>query len=254
MEIHPDRLVLNGTKWWSTGALHPDCGLLVFVGRSSEDGPRHARHSLALVPRDAPGVRVVRALTVFGDADPPYGHAEVAFDGVELPRSALLGEPGQGFALAQARLGPGRIHHCMRLLGAAERGLALLCQRAQARVAFGRPLVDLGANRTVIAQARIDLEMARLLTLKAAYAIDQGGARHAQTEIAAIKVVAPALACRILDQAMQIHGGAGLSEDTPLAALYAQARLLRLADGPDEVHLATVARLELARAQARGAS
>ncbi|MBO87092.1 MAG: hypothetical protein CL927_17220 [Deltaproteobacteria bacterium] len=200
---------------------------------------------MVLVPRHTPGVKVERMLTVFGDQDPPYGHGEVSFDQVRVPKDHLIAGPGMGFAIAQGRLGPGRIHHCMRLIGAAERALEFLCNRAVQRVAFGKPIANLGGNRDIIAKARIDIEMARLLTLKAAWVIDHKGVREAMTEIAAIKVVAPQMACRIIDQTMQIHGGAGLSEDFPLAAMYAGARILRLADGPDEVHRAFIARREL---------
>ncbi|MFT4621888.1 MAG: acyl-CoA dehydrogenase [Myxococcota bacterium] len=245
--IDGDEVVLNGRKWWSTGIGHPDCAILVFMGLTRPDAHRHSRHSMVLVPRSTPGVTVERMLTVFGDADPPYGHGEVSFTDVRVPAANVLLGPGRGFEIAQGRLGPGRIHHCMRLIGAAERALELLCQRATSRVAFGRPLAKLGGNRDIIANARIDIEMARLLTLKAAWLIDTVGVLGAMTEISAIKVVAPNVACRVIDQAIQIHGGAGLSEDLPLAAMYAHARVLRLADGPDEVHRGLVARWELAR-------
>ncbi len=243
--LEGDEVVLDGRKWWSTGVGHPHCRVLVFMGLTDPEAHRHARHSMVLVPRDTPGVRVERMLTVFGDADPPYGHGEVSFTDVRLPASNILLGPGRGFEIAQGRLGPGRIHHCMRLIGAAERALELLCRRSVSRVAFGRPLANLGGNRDIIANARIDIEMARLLTLKTAWLIDSVGALGALTEISAIKVVAPTLACRIIDQAMQMHGGAGLSEDLPLAAMYASARVLRLADGPDEVHRGLVSRWEL---------
>lgn len=240
-----DEVVIHGRKWWSTGVGHPDCKILIFMGLTDPTAPKYARHSMVLVPRDAPGVTVERMLTVFGDQDPPYGHGEVSFNQVRVPHDHLIAGPGMGFAIAQGRLGPGRIHHCMRLIGAAERALKYLCSRAVDRVAFGKPLANLGGNRDIIAKARIDIEMARLLTLKAAWVIDHKGVREAMTEIAAIKVVAPQMACRIIDQTMQIHGGAGLSEDFPLAAMYAGARILRLADGPDEVHRAFIARREL---------
>lgn len=243
--VDGDEVVINGTKWWSTGVGHPHCELLIFMGLTDPDGPKYARHSMVLVPRNTPGVKVERMLHVFGDQDPPFGHGEVRFTDVRVPVENLIAGPGMGFAIAQGRLGPGRIHHCMRLIGAAERALTHLCERATSRVAFGKPLANLGGNRDIIANARIDIEMARLLTLKAAWAIDRKGVREAMTEIAAIKVVAPSLACRVIDQAMQIHGGAGLSEDFPLAAMYAGARILRLADGPDEVHRAFIARREL---------
>ena len=243
--VDGDEVVINGRKWWSTGVGHPDCQLIIFMGLTDPEGPKYARHSMVLVPRHAPGVKVERMLHVFGDMDPPYGHGEVSFTNVRVPVDHLIAGPGMGFAIAQGRLGPGRIHHCMRLIGAAERALTYLCKRATSRVAFGKPLANLGGNRDIIANARIDIEMARLLTLKAAWAIDHKGVREAMTEIAAIKVVAPSLACRIIDQSMQMHGGAGLSEDLPLAAMYAGARVLRLADGPDEVHRAFIARREL---------
>ncbi len=243
--IDGDEVVLNGRKWWSTGIGHPDCQVLIFMGLTDPDAPRYLQHSMVLVPKNTPGVQIERMLTVFGDADPPYGHGEVTFTNVRLPVENVLVGPGMGFAIAQGRLGPGRIHHCMRLIGAAERALRLMCERSTERVAFGKPLANLGGNRDIIANARIDIEMARLLTLKAAWTIDQHGVREAMTDIAAIKVVAPSLACRVIDQAMQMHGGAGMSEDFPLAAMYAGARILRLADGPDEVHRGFIARREL---------
>ncbi len=245
--LEGDEVVINGRKWWSTGVGHPDCQILIFMGLSDPTAPKYARHSMVLVPRNTPGVKVERMLSVFGDQDPPYGHGEVSFTNVRVPKENLIAGLGMGFAIAQGRLGPGRIHHCMRLIGAAERALDYLCRRAVSRVAFGKPLANLGGNRDIIAKARIDIEMARLLTLKAAWVIDEKGVRDAMTEIAAIKVVAPQLACRVIDQAMQMHGGAGLSEDFPLAAMYAGARILRLADGPDEVHRAFIARRELKR-------
>ena len=243
--VDGNEVVLNGRKWWSTGVGHPDCKVLIFMGLTDPTAPKYARHSMVLVPMDAPGVKVERMLSVFGDQDPPYGHGEVSFTNVRLPLDAFIGGPGMGFAIAQGRLGPGRIHHCMRLIGATERALEMLCTRAVQRVAFGKPLANLGGNRDIIANARIDIEMARLLTLKAAWTIDEKGVRDAMTEIAAIKVVAPQMACRVIDQAMQMFGGAGLSEDFPLAAMYAGARILRLADGPDEVHRAFIGRREL---------
>ncbi|MEL6346381.1 MAG: acyl-CoA dehydrogenase family protein [Myxococcota bacterium] len=243
--VEGDEIVINGRKWWSSGVGHPNCTILIFMGLTDPDAPRHSQHSMVLVPKDAPGVKVERLLPVFGDKDPPYGHGEVSFTNVRVPASNLIAGPGMGFAIAQGRLGPGRIHHCMRCIGASERALEYLCRRAVSRVAFGKPLANLGGNRDIIAQARIDIEQARLLTLKAAWTIDRFGVRDAMTMIAAIKVAAPSLACRIIDQAMQVHGGGGLSEDFPLASMYAQARVLRLADGPDEVHRAFIARREL---------
>jgi alkylation response protein AidB-like acyl-CoA dehydrogenase len=245
--VEGDEVVLNGRKWWSTGIGHPDCRVLIFMGLTNPEANRHSRHSMVLVPKDTPGVKVERLLTVFGDQDPPYGHGEVTFTDVRLPVDHFILGPGRGFEIAQGRLGPGRIHHCMRLIGATEVALELLCERAVDRVAFGKPLVNLGGNRDIIANARIDIEMIRLLTLKAAHLIDTVGVFGAMTEISAIKVVAPNVACRIIDQAMQVHGGAGLSDDFPLAAMYAGARVLRLADGPDEVHRGLVARWELAK-------
>ena len=245
--VEGDEVVINGRKWWSTGVGHPDCKVLIFMGLTHPDAHRHARHSMVLVPRDHPGVKVERLLTVFGDADPPYGHGEVSFTDVRVPVENVILGPGRGFEIAQGRLGPGRIHHCMRCIGASERALELMIRRAADRVAFHKPLVNLGGNRDIIANARIDIEMARLLTLKAAWLIDTQGVFAAMTEISAIKVVAPTVACRIIDEAMQMHGGAGLSEDFPLAAMYAGARILRLADGPDEVHRGLVARWELTK-------
>lgn len=243
--VGQDELVLNGRKWWSTGIGHPKCEVIIFMGLSNPDAHRHSQHSMVLVPKNSPGVKVERMLSVFGDYDAPYGHGEVTFTNVRLPRSALISEPGAGFAIAQGRLGPGRIHHCMRAIGAAERALSLLIQRAQSREAFGRPLYKLGGNVDIIANARISIEQARLLTLKAAWQIDQVGAMQALSDVSQIKVVAPMVLQTIVDQAIQIHGGAGLSDDFPLTALYAMARVLRLADGPDEVHRALITKLEL---------
>ncbi len=247
--VEGDEIVLNGRKWWSTGIGHPHCEIIIFMGLTDPTANRHAQHSMVLVPKDTPGVKVERMLTVFGDQDPPYGHGEVSFTDVRVPVENFILGPGRGFEIAQGRLGPGRIHHCMRLLGAAERALELMCARAVSRVAFKKPLVNLGGNRDLIANARIDIEMARLLTLKAAWLIDSQGVFAAMSEISAIKVVAPNVALRVLDQAMQMHGGAGLSDDFPLAAMYAAARVLRLADGPDEVHRGLVARWELMKYQ-----
>jgi len=250
-KLEGDRVVLNGRKWWSTGAGHPDCAFLIFMGVSNPGGDKHRRHSLVLVPKDTPGVTVERMLPVFGYYDPPYGHGEVAFNNVELPRAAVIGEPGAGFAMAQARLGPGRIHHCMRLIGAAEKALELMCRRGLGREAFGKPLAALGGNRERIAAARIAIDQARLLVLNAAWRLDRDGARGARREISQIKVAVPSAAEQVIDMAIQLHGGAGLSDDFPLAALYTQARTLRIADGPDEVHRELIARLELRRYQDR---
>ncbi|HEY4276811.1 MAG TPA: acyl-CoA dehydrogenase family protein [Conexibacter sp.] len=248
IDQHGDELVLNGRKWWTTGALHPRCRVLIVMGRTDggagSDTAAHRQQSMVLVPLDAPGVDVVRSLPVFGYVH-PEGHGELRFTDVRVPRSNLVGELGGGFAIAQARLGPGRIHHCMRALGAAERALELMCARAQARETFGQPLAARANIGDWIAEARIELEMARLLVLKTAWLIDTVGAKHARTEIAAIKVAAPNVALKVIDRAIQVHGGAGVSDDTPLAAMYATVRTLRLADGPDEVHKQSIARQEL---------
>lgn len=245
--VEGSEIVLNGRKWWSSGVGHPDCKVGIFMGVSDPNAPRHQRHSMVLVPLDAPGVTIERMLPVFHSYDAPYGHGEVSFHNVRLPLNALIAGPGRGFEIAQGRLGPGRIHHCMRAIGAAERALKLLCQRASQRVAFGKPLFELGGNRDIIADARMRIDMARLLTLKAAWMIDKVGVHNAMSEISQIKVVAPNVAQDVIDQAIQIHGGAGLSDDFPLAALYAYARVLRIADGPDEVHRNLIAKLEWKR-------
>jgi acyl-CoA dehydrogenase len=243
-----DTYVVTGRKWWSSGAMSGRCAVSIVMGVSDPDGPRHRRHSMILVPMDTPGVRVVRPTTVFGYADRAHGgHAEIHFDGVRVPAGNLLGVEHEGFALAQARLGPGRIHHCMRLIGMAERALDLMCRRTLARQAFGGPIADQGVVRDWIAEARIRLEQARLLVLKAAWLMDTTGNKAAALEIAAIKVVVPETARWVIDRAIQAHGAAGVSADTPLASLYTHARTLQIADGPDEVHRRTVARRELAR-------
>jgi len=243
--IEGSEVILNGRKWWSSGVGHPQCKVGIFMGVSDPDAPRHQRHSMVLVPMDAKGVKIERMLPVFHAYDAPFGHGEVSFNDVRLPLDSIIAGPGRGFEIAQGRLGPGRIHHCMRALGAAERALRLLCQRAQERVAFGKPLVDLGGNRDIIANARIRIDMARLLTLKAAWLMDTVGVSGAMSEISQIKVVAPQVAQDVIDQAIQIHGGAGLSDDFPLASLFAYARVLRIADGPDEVHRGLIAKMEL---------
>ena len=243
-----DEVVLNGRKWWSTGIGHPHCRVVIFMGVSNPDAPPHQRHAMVLCPLDAPGVKVERMLPVFHDLDEPAGHGEVSFTDVRLPADNIILGPGRGFEIAQGRLGPGRIHHCMRAIGAAERALALLCARATTREAFGQPLIRLGGNADIVADLRMAIEQARLLTLKAAWLIDTQGVKAAMSEISQIKVIAPMLAQRAADAAMQIHGGAGMSDDFPLASLYAYARVLRLADGPDEVHRGLIAKLEL-RAQ-----
>ena len=240
-----DEVVVNGKKWWTSGAGHPDCKFFIFMGLTDPDAPRHQQHSMVIVPRETPGVEIKRMLPVFGQLDEPYGHGEVHFNNVRVPKDNIIAGLGRGFEIAQGRLGPGRIHHCMRCIGAAERALKLMIERGQSRVAFGKPLVNLGGNRDIIAQARIDIEQARLLTLHAAWKMDKVGTFAAMSEISQIKVVAPSLCQRIVDQAIQMHGGCGVSNDVPLTALFAYARVLRLADGPDEVHRGLIARLEL---------
>ena len=245
ISVDGEHLVLNGKKWWSSGIGHPQARLAIFMGVSNPHNDRHQRHSMVLVPLDTPGVSIQRMLPVFGDYDAPYGHGEVWFENVRVPRENLVAGLGQGFAIAQGRLGPGRIHHCMRAVGAAERALELLVTRGLERTAFGKPLCDLGGNRERIADLRIAIDQARLLTLHAAWKIDTLGARAAQAEIAAIKVVAPSVLQRVVDEAIQMFGAAGLSDDLPLAALFATARALRIVDGPDAVHRALVARVEI---------
>jgi acyl-CoA dehydrogenase len=240
--------VLDGRKWWSTGALSGDCAVLLVMGVTDPDGPRHRRHTVLLVPRDAPGVQVVRGLPVFGFWDETHGgHAEIEFDGVRVGPEALLGERGRGFALAQARLGPGRIHHCMRLIGMAERAFDLMCRRVLEREAFGRPLAEQGVVQEAIADCRVRLEQLRLQVLRCAWLIDTVGAKAAASEISAIKIAAPETAQWVIDKAIHVHGAGGMSADQPLAMLWAQARGLRFADGPEEVHRAVLARRELAR-------
>ncbi len=245
IERDGEEYVLNGRKWWTSNAYHPNCRILIVMGKTSTDGPIHKQQSMILVPLDAPGVRVVRNLMVFG-YDDHEGHAEVDFEDVRVPASNLIAGEGDGFMIAQARLGPGRIHHCMRAIGAAERALEAMCERAVSRVTFGQPLAMRGNVQDWIAESRIEIEMARLLTLKAAWLMDTVGNRRARTEIAAIKVAAPNVALRVLDRAIQVHGGAGVCQDFTLAAAYAHLRTLRLADGPDEVHKLSIARRELA--------
>lgn len=239
--------VINGRKWWTSGACDPRCQVMIFMGLTDPQAPRHRQHSMVLVPMDTPGVKVLRPLTVFGYDDAPHGHAEVLFEDVRVPLENVLLGPGRGFEIAQGRLGPGRIHHCMRSLGMAERALELACRRALEREAFGKPLAALGGNGDLIADSRMEIDMARLLTLRAAYMMDTAGNKVARSEIAQIKVVAPNVALKVIDRAIQLYGGAGVSGDTPLAYMYAMQRTLRLADGPDEVHRAAVAKYELDR-------
>jgi acyl-CoA dehydrogenase len=239
-----DHYVINGTKWWTTGAMDERCEILIVMGKTNPAADDHHQQSMVLVPMNTPGVKVVRNLTVFGYVD-QHGHAEVSFANVRVPIANLLGAEGEGFALAQARLGPGRIHHCMRAIGMAERALSLMIKRTVSREAFGKELVKQGVIQEWIAQARIDIEQARLLVLKAAWMIDSVGAKGARKEIAAIKVAVPQMAERIIDHAIQSYGGAGVSQDSPLAAMYAGVRSLRIVDGPDEVHIRDIARLEI---------
>lgn len=241
-----DDYVLNGRKWWISGAASERCRIFIVMGKTDPDAPRHLQQSMILVPRDTPGLTVVRDLPVFGYQD-REGHVELRFENVRVPASNLIGEEGSGFAIAQARLGPGRIHHCMRCIGVAERALELMCRRVTERVAFGGPLSNQGVIREWIADSRIEIEQARLLTLKAAHLMDTVGTKGAAIEISAIKVVAPNVALRVVDRAIQAHGGGGVSDDFPLARMYAGLRTLRFADGPDEVHRRQVARTELAR-------
>ena len=243
-EVVGDEVVLNGQKWWTSGAGDPRCGFYIFMGVTDPNAGRHERHSMVLVPTDAPGVKTLRMLPVFGHLDEPHGHAEVLFDNVRLPVSSIIAGPGRGFEIAQGRLGPGRIHHCMRAIGAAERALERLCQRAVLRVAFGKPLSNLGGNRDIIANSRMAIDQARLLTMKAAWALDTLGTFGALVDISAIKVIAPNVLQSVVDAAIQIHGGEGMA-DAELTRLLAMARALRIADGPDEVHRGMVARLEL---------
>jgi acyl-CoA dehydrogenase len=241
-----DEYVVQGRKWWSSGAMNPNCRLAIVMGITDPEAELHRRQSMILVPLDRPGVRIERSTSVFGYSDGTHGgHATIHYDDVRVPAANLLGEPGSGFALSQARLGPGRIHHCMRLIGMAERAVDLMVDRVQHRVAFGKPVAEQGVVQHWIAQARIRIEQARLLVLKTAWLIDTVGNQGARTEIAAIKVAVPDMTKYVVDRAIQAHGGMGVSQDTPLASLYAQARLLQIADGPDEVHEMVIARREL---------
>jgi alkylation response protein AidB-like acyl-CoA dehydrogenase len=243
-EVDGDQVVINGQKWWTSGAGDPRCKFLIFMGVTDPNAERHQRHSMVIVPMDTPGLKILRMVPVFGHLDEPHGHGEILFDNVRVPRSHFIAGPGRGFEVAQGRLGPGRIHHCMRAIGAAERALQRLCERAVGRVAFGKPLANLGANRDIIANCRMAIDQARLLTLHAAWALDRHGTFGALTDISAIKVVAPNVLQMVTDAAIQIHGGEGVA-DAELSRLMAMARVLRIADGPDEVHRGMVARLEL---------
>ncbi|TLG15620.1 acyl-CoA dehydrogenase [Nocardia cyriacigeorgica] len=248
--VDGDEIVLNGTKWWSTGIGHADCELLIFMGLTDPQAHRHRRHSMVIVPRSAPGVEVVRMLPTMGWYDEPHGHGEIRLTDVRVPLSNVIAGPGRAFEIAQGRLGPGRIHHCMRLIGLAEHALELACRRALSRTAFGKPLANLGGNRERIADARIAIDQARLLVLHAAWLLDTGDFA-AYGAVSEIKVAVPMMAQHVIDMAMQLHGGAALSEDLPLAAAWTQARAIRFADGPDEVHRGVVARLELGKYQGK---
>lgn len=240
-----DEYVINARKWWTTGAMDPRCSIAIVMGKTDPDAEKHKQQSMILVPFDTPGVKIIRPLTVFGYDDAPQGHAEVHYDNVRVPASNMLLGEGRGFEIAQGRLGPGRIHHCMRAIGAAERALELLCRRAESRVAFGSTLAEKDVIKEIIAESRLEIEQVRLLTLNAAHKIDEHGAKAARKEIAMIKIATPRVSINVIDRAMQVFGGAGLTEDFPLAEHYANARTLRLVDGPDQVHLRDVGRLEL---------
>jgi acyl-CoA dehydrogenase len=249
IERDGDDYLINGLKWWTSGAGDPRCKIYIFMGKTDPTAPRHSQQSMILVPADTPGVTVVRALNVMGYDDAPHGHMEVAFKNVRVPASNILLGEGRGFEIAQGRLGPGRIHHCMRLIGLAERSLKLMCERAASRTAFGKTIAQQGVTLERIAEARCKIDQARLLTLKAAWMMDVAGNKSAKAEIAMIKVVAPQMACQVIDWAMQVFGGAGMCQDTPLAYFYTLARTLRFADGPDEVHRNAIAKLELGKLQ-----
>jgi len=242
-----DEYVINGRKWWTSGAGDPRCKIAIFMGKTEPSAPAHKQQSMILVPLDTPGVKIVRMLKVFGYDHAPHGHGEIQFENVRVPKTNMLLGEGRGFEIAQGRLGPGRIHHCMRCIGLAERALEVMCKRTQARVAFGKTLAEQGTIRADIAVSRMEIEQARLLTLKAAHMMDTAGNKAARLEIAMIKVVAPNMTLRVLDRAMQAHGGAGVSQDTFLASAWAAVRTLRLADGPDEVHIESIAKWELAK-------
>jgi acyl-CoA dehydrogenase len=240
-----DDYVINGEKWWTSGYGRPDCEFMIFMGVSNHDAPRHQRQSQIIIPKDTPGITLQRMLTVYGSDHAPNGHAHLKFDNVRIPKENIILGEGRGFEIAQGRLGPGRIHHCMKIIGAAELALELLCKRASTRKAFGKAIAELGGNFDVIAKCRNEIEMCRLLTLKAAYMMDTLGNKEAKSEIAQPKVEVPSMAVRVIERAIQIHGGAGVSQDTPLASLYSSIRYLRIGDGPDEVHMRTIAKEEL---------
>ena len=240
-----DDYVINGEKWWTSGYGRPDCEFMIFMGVSNPDAPKHQRQSQIIIPKDTPGITLQRMLTVYGSDHAPNGHAHLKFDNVRIPKENIILGEGRGFEIAQGRLGPGRIHHCMKIIGAAELALELLCKRASTRKAFGKAIAELGGNFDVIAKCRNEIEMCRLLTLKAAYMMDTIGNKEAKSEIAQPKVEVPSMAVRVIERAIQIHGGAGVSQDTPLASLYSSIRYLRIGDGPDEVHMRTIAKEEL---------
>ncbi|MFN4350069.1 MAG: acyl-CoA dehydrogenase family protein [Hylemonella sp.] len=247
IERQGDDYVINGLKWWTSGAGDPRCAIYILMGKTDPEAPRHSQQSMILVPASTPGVKILRPLSVMGYDDAPHGHMEVEFKNVRVPASNILLGEGRGFEIAQGRLGPGRIHHCMRLIGQAERALEYMCKRASSRVAFGKPVAAQTVTQERIAEARCKIDMARLLTLKAAWMMDVAGNKFAKNEIAMIKVVAPSMACQVIDWAMQVHGGGGMCQDFPLAYSYAHARTLRFADGPDEVHRNAIAKLELGK-------
>jgi acyl-CoA dehydrogenase len=247
IERRGDHYVINGRKWWTSGAADPRCKVFIFMGKTNPDAGRHEQQSMIVVPADTPGITIKRELSVFGYDDAPHGHSEVLFQNVKVPVDNILLGEGRGFEIAQGRLGPGRIHHCMRLIGIAERALKLMCERAVSRTAFGKTIAQQTVTQERIAEARCMIDQARLLTLKAAWMMDRAGNKSAKAEIAMIKVVAPQMACQVIDWAMQVFGGAGMSQDTPLAYFYTLSRTLRFADGPDEVHRNAIAKLELGK-------